>query len=151
MSLTKSSRNSLAGIEPKTDENDPVHAPLDGGTTDEDGAERSSVQKHVLAVNDARSHSPSRRRADSVGTVSHRRSASGGHRAFTGEKERERKLREDPMVIIHSPQLVECKRCNAKIKLSAKSHYDPCHWQKHRERCIKKANAAAADKRDKRK
>ncbi len=42
------------------------------------------------------------------------------------------------MAIVHSPQQVQCNRCGGKIKLSAKSAYDPFHWQKHRERCLKR-------------
>ncbi|PSR72246.1 hypothetical protein PHLCEN_2v11838 [Hermanssonia centrifuga] len=42
------------------------------------------------------------------------------------------------MAIVHSPHQVQCNRCGGKIKLSAKSAYDPFHWQKHRERCLKR-------------
>ncbi|PSR74328.1 hypothetical protein PHLCEN_2v9945 [Hermanssonia centrifuga] len=67
-----------------------------------------------------------------------RRSVSGGRPSTTAERLRERKLRDDPMAIVHNPQQVQCKRCGGKIKLSAKSAYDPFHWQKHRERCLKR-------------
>ena len=62
-------------------------------------------------------------------------------------KSRERKLRRDAMCIVLSPQRVRCRRCSTEISLSKKSDYDPCHWNKHRERCLKrKSNRAASDK-----
>jgi len=56
----------------------------------------------------------------------------------TAEKARERKIREDPMAEVLNPLFVSCKRCGGCIKLSVKSLYDPFHWKKHRERCLKK-------------
>lgn len=53
------------------------------------------------------------------------------------EKARETKLREDPLAIVLSPTHVECKRCGKRIKLSAKSAFDPLHWRTHRARCLK--------------
>lgn len=53
------------------------------------------------------------------------------------EKARETKLREDPLAIVLSPTYVECKRCGKRIKLSAKSAFDPLHWRTHRARCLK--------------
>ena len=32
-----------------------------------------------------------------------------------------------------------CKRCGTRIKLSPKSSYDPFHWVKHRERCLRRS------------
>ncbi|CCM02534.1 uncharacterized protein FIBRA_04636 [Fibroporia radiculosa] len=61
-------------------------------------------------------------------------------REFTpAEKAREAKLRQDPIVVIHSPQLVQCSRCERMIKLSTKMAWDPAHWQKHRSRCVKRS------------
>ncbi|KAG6336030.1 hypothetical protein ID866_3065 [Astraeus odoratus] len=51
---------------------------------------------------------------------------------------REKKLRDDPMAEVHGPLFVTCRRCGNRIKLSPKSSYDPFHWTKHRERCLKK-------------
>ena len=51
---------------------------------------------------------------------------------------REKKLRDDPMAEVHGPLFVTCKRCGNRIKLSPKSSYDPFHWMKHRERCLRK-------------
>jgi len=56
----------------------------------------------------------------------------------TAEKARERKIREDPMAEVLNSLFVSCKRCGGCIKLSVKSLYDPFHWKKHRERCLKK-------------
>ena len=53
-------------------------------------------------------------------------------------KLRERKLREDPLCIILNPKRVQCSRCGIEIQLSKKSDFDHCHWNKHRERCLKK-------------
>ncbi|KAG9309029.1 hypothetical protein JVU11DRAFT_11244 [Chiua virens] len=54
------------------------------------------------------------------------------------ELTREKKLRDDPMADVHGPLFVTCKRCGNRIKLSPKSSYDPFHWTKHRERCLRK-------------
>ncbi|KAH7890862.1 hypothetical protein F5I97DRAFT_1923352 [Phlebopus sp. FC_14] len=54
------------------------------------------------------------------------------------ELAREKKLREDPLADVHGPLFVTCKRCGSRIKLSPKSSYDPFHWTKHRERCLRK-------------
>ena len=56
------------------------------------------------------------------------------------ERLREKKLREDAMALVHDSRLVQCRRCGAKIKLSLKSAFDPCHWQKHRVRCLRRAD-----------
>lgn len=42
------------------------------------------------------------------------------------------------MAEVHGPLFVTCKRCCSRIKLSPKSSYDPFHWMKHRERCLRK-------------
>ncbi|KAI0940954.1 hypothetical protein AcV7_003187 [Taiwanofungus camphoratus] len=65
---------------------------------------------------------------------------SGLSRATPAERLRERKLRDDPMAIVQNPQMVQCQRCGGKIKLSTKSSYDPFHWQKHRERCLRRSD-----------
>ncbi|TCD71736.1 hypothetical protein EIP91_005502 [Steccherinum ochraceum] len=64
------------------------------------------------------------------------------------ERTRERKLRDDKMVLVHNPQLVQCRRCGAKIKLSLKSFWDPFHWHKHKERCLKKSDSVVQEMRD---
>ncbi|KII87332.1 hypothetical protein PLICRDRAFT_55298 [Plicaturopsis crispa FD-325 SS-3] len=58
------------------------------------------------------------------------------------EQLREKRLRDDPMADVEGPLYIRCKRCNNRIKLSPKSTYDPFHWKKHRERCLKKDPAA---------
>ncbi|KAJ8586691.1 hypothetical protein M405DRAFT_344098 [Rhizopogon salebrosus TDB-379] len=59
-------------------------------------------------------------------------------RRTIGEIAREKRLRDDPMADVIGPLFVTCKRCGNRIKLSPKSLYDPFHWLKHRERCLKK-------------
>ncbi|TFK39839.1 hypothetical protein BDQ12DRAFT_734567 [Crucibulum laeve] len=59
-------------------------------------------------------------------------------RQSVASKTREKKLREDSMVLVLSPYSVECKNCGARIKLSTKSYYDLSHWLMHRARCLKK-------------
>ncbi|KAG2157680.1 uncharacterized protein EDB93DRAFT_806732 [Suillus bovinus] len=59
-------------------------------------------------------------------------------RRTVGEIAREKRLRDDPMAEVLGPLFVTCKRCGNRIKLSPKSLYDPFHWLKHRERCLKK-------------
>ncbi|TDL26615.1 hypothetical protein BD410DRAFT_836477 [Rickenella mellea] len=51
---------------------------------------------------------------------------------------REQKLRADPLVEVHGPVDVTCRRCGTHIKLSTKSTYDPFHWHRHIERCSKR-------------
>jgi hypothetical protein len=68
---------------------------------------------------------------------------------LTGEKAREKKLLDDELVIIISPQLVQCKRCAAEIKLSKKSQFDTFHWYQHRERCLKRPDAAVQEVKQK--
>lgn len=75
------------------------------------------------------------------------RSTAGG-RAAASERARERKLRDDPLVTVQSPQVVVCNRCGATIKLSLKSAFDPFHWQRHRERCLKRPDAAVRELRE---
>ncbi|CAL1714212.1 unnamed protein product [Somion occarium] len=91
------------------------------------------------SINGRNGSQTSRRKARSLST-SNSSAASQAMKASAVEnlKARERKLREDPMVIIHSPKRVQCNRCGVEIQLSKKSDFDPCHWNKHRERCLKK-------------
>ena len=56
--------------------------------------------------------------------------------------------RDDPLANVQSPQLVVCNRCGASIKLSLKSAYDPFHWSRHRERCLKRPDAVVQSMRD---
>ncbi|KAK7685666.1 hypothetical protein QCA50_011010 [Cerrena zonata] len=58
--------------------------------------------------------------------------------ALENLKLRERKLLEDDMCKIINPKRVQCRRCGIEIQLSKKSDFDACHWNKHRERCLKK-------------
>lgn len=63
------------------------------------------------------------------------------------QKKRERKLRDDPMAEVLGPTAVVCKRCWSTIKLSPKSTYDPFHWNKHKERCLKRPEALVEQKK----
>ncbi|KIP04513.1 hypothetical protein PHLGIDRAFT_191071 [Phlebiopsis gigantea 11061_1 CR5-6] len=69
-------------------------------------------------------------------------------RVTASERLRERKLRDDPLATVQSPQLVVCNRCGASIKLSLKSAFDPFHWSRHRERCLKRPDAVVQSMRD---
>ncbi|KAH0836735.1 hypothetical protein J3R83DRAFT_8470 [Lanmaoa asiatica] len=68
----------------------------------------------------------------------HDRSGVDAPSRTAAELAREKKLRDDPMAEVHGPLFVTCKRCGSRIKLSPKSSYDPFHWMKHRERCLRK-------------
>ena len=56
----------------------------------------------------------------------------------TAERERERRLRADPLALVINSAFVECKQCGRKIKLSSKMAFDPLHWRNHRTRCVKR-------------
>jgi len=76
-------------------------------------------------------------------------SSSGEVIQTAAEKAREKRLRDDPLAEVLGPLFVCCKRCGSRIKLSPKSTYDPFHWLKHRERCLKKpANVVKQKKRE---
>lgn len=75
--------------------------------------------------------------------LTHDRSGADAPPRTTAELAREKKLRDDPMAEVHGPLFVTCKRCTSRIKLSPKSSYDPFHWMKHRERCLRKSVGAA--------
>lgn len=75
-------------------------------------------------------------------------SAVPGGRAIISQRRRERILRDDPLATILTPQMVLCNRCNAKIKLSVKSAFDDFHWTRHRDRCLKRSDATAAELRE---
>lgn len=55
---------------------------------------------------------------------------------------REQRLRSHPYADVRGPELVVCRLCEQQIKLSAKSAYDAFHWNKHIERCARRAPAA---------
>jgi len=74
-------------------------------------------------------------------------SSSGEVVQTAAEKAREKRLRDDPMAEVLGPLFVSCKRCGGRIKLSPKSTYDPFHWQKHRERCLKKPASVVTQKK----
>jgi len=59
--------------------------------------------------------------------------------------QREKRLRDDPLADLLGPLFVGCKRCGTKIKLSPKSSYDPFHWVKHRERCLRRSIEAVQE------
>jgi len=70
------------------------------------------------------------------------------HNLSPAAKARERKLKEDSLAIVLGPFHVECRRCGACVKLSAKSVYDTFHWKTHKERCLrrmKKTNPSNSD------
>ncbi|KZT21589.1 hypothetical protein NEOLEDRAFT_1171891 [Neolentinus lepideus HHB14362 ss-1] len=68
-------------------------------------------------------------------------------RQTPAQKKRERKLRDDPMADVLGPTLIVCKRCHSTIKLSPKSTFDPFHWNKHKERCLKRSNKLIEQKK----
>lgn len=69
-------------------------------------------------------------------------------RPTPAEKARENKLRADALCEIANPQLVRCRRCHSWIKLSAKSAFDPAHWNKHRERCVRRPESVVQELRE---
>ncbi|EPT03005.1 hypothetical protein FOMPIDRAFT_1047368 [Fomitopsis schrenkii] len=69
-------------------------------------------------------------------------------RPTPAEKAREGKLRADALCEIANPQLVRCRRCHSWIKLSAKSAFDPAHWNKHRERCVRRPESVVEELRE---
>ncbi|KAL5492678.1 hypothetical protein ACEPAI_4125 [Sanghuangporus weigelae] len=55
---------------------------------------------------------------------------------------REQRLKAHPYADVRGPELVVCRLCEQQIKLSTKSAYDAFHWNKHIERCARRAPAA---------
>lgn len=78
--------------------------------------------------------SPSTSVATSNAAIAAQRSSLSAQRSA----QREQKLRSDPLVEVHGPVDVTCRRCGTHIKLSTKSSYDPFHWHRHIERCSKR-------------
>ena len=78
--------------------------------------------------------SPSTSAATSNAAIAAQRSSLSAQRTA----QREQKLRSDPLVEVHGPVDVTCRRCGTHIKLSTKSSYDPFHWHRHIERCSKR-------------
>jgi hypothetical protein len=68
-----------------------------------------------------------------------------GRPKTAAEKRREKRLRDDPLADLLGPLFVGCKRCGTRIKLSPKSCYDPFHWVKHRERCLRRSIEAVKE------
>lgn len=68
-----------------------------------------------------------------------------GRPKTAAEKQREKRLLDDPLADLHGPLFVTCKRCGTRIKLSPKSFYDPFHWVKHRERCLRRSVQAVQE------
>lgn len=68
-----------------------------------------------------------------------------GRPKTAAEKQREKRLRDDPLADLLGPLFVGCKRCGTRIKLSPKSSYDPFHWVKHRERCLRRSLEAVKE------
>ena len=67
------------------------------------------------------------------------RSFIDGRPKTAAERQREKRLRDDPLADLLGPLFVGCKRCGTRIKLSPKSSFDPFHWVKHRERCLRRS------------
>lgn len=67
------------------------------------------------------------------------RSFIDGRPKTAAERRREKRLQDDPLADLLGPLFVGCKRCGTRIKLSPKSSYDPFHWVKHRERCLRRS------------
>ena len=68
-----------------------------------------------------------------------------GRPKTAAEKQREKRLLDDPLADLLGPLFVGCKRCGTRIKLSPKSSYDPFHWVKHRERCLRRSIEAVRE------
>ena len=68
-----------------------------------------------------------------------------GRPKTAAEKHREKRLRDDPLADLLGPLFVGCRRCGTRIKLSPKSSYDPFHWVKHRERCLRRSLEAVKE------
>lgn len=62
-----------------------------------------------------------------------------GRPKTAAERQREKRLLDDPLADLLGPLFVGCRRCGTRIKLSPKSSYDPFHWVKHRERCLRRS------------
>ena len=60
------------------------------------------------------------------------------------ELAREATIRADPLADVINPLYVRCRRCRQRIKLSPKSYFDLFHWQKHRERCMRRSEEEVA-------
>ncbi|EIN09498.1 hypothetical protein PUNSTDRAFT_51756 [Punctularia strigosozonata HHB-11173 SS5] len=74
---------------------------------------------------------------------------SAAHKNAAAHKARERQLRDDDMCEVQSPTFVKCKRCETRIKLSARSPYEPFHWNKHKSRCLNRKPAELEEYRRK--
>lgn len=74
-----------------------------------------------------------------IGSADSPNSFIDGRPKTAAEKQREKRLRDDPLADLLGPLFVGCKRCGTRIKLSPKSSYDPFHWVKHRERCLRRS------------
>ena len=74
-----------------------------------------------------------------VSPAEHPRSFIDGRPKTAAERQREKRLLDDPLADLLGPLFVGCKRCGTRIKLSPKSSYDPFHWVKHRERCLRRS------------
>ncbi|KAI9454437.1 hypothetical protein F5148DRAFT_427132 [Russula earlei] len=68
-----------------------------------------------------------------------------GRPKTAAEMQREKRLRDDPLADLLGPLFVSCRRCGTRIKLSPKSSYDPFHWVKHRERCLRRSIEAVKE------
>lgn len=68
-----------------------------------------------------------------------------GRPKTAAEKQREKRLLDDPLADLHGPLFVSCRRCGTRIKLSPKSYYDPFHWVKHRDRCLRRSLEAVQE------
>ena len=68
-----------------------------------------------------------------------------GRPKTAAEKQREKRLLDDPLADLQGPLFVSCRRCGTRIKLSPKSCYDPFHWVKHRERCLRRSLEAVQE------
>ncbi|KAH9066688.1 hypothetical protein EDB87DRAFT_1573602 [Lactarius vividus] len=76
---------------------------------------------------------------DSRPPLSFSESGESAVRQSPGGETARKRLRDDPLADLLGPLFVGCKRCGTRIKLSPKSSYDPFHWVKHRERCLRRS------------
>ncbi|KZV65184.1 hypothetical protein PENSPDRAFT_655994 [Peniophora sp. CONT] len=119
------------------------------GRDDGDAVPQSDKSRPMLGIplQSSRSGSRARRpsaaaatKGDSVSRLTPRalRPATEDRPRTDAELAREASVRADPLAEVLSPLWVRCRRCSQRIKLSPKSYFDLFHWQKHRERCLRR-------------
>ena len=68
-----------------------------------------------------------------------------------GQVERWERFQSHPMVLRFDERFALCKQCYLNVQLCKKHCYDPEHWKKHCERCLRRDPNSADFRRDKKK